>query len=202
LREIKTTAVQALQGAFQVTYPEDDSSGGLQPVQISVEYPVRRADMPAIWVDYEPAMLQTSGISYTEDDPDGNPLTRWRFQGHATFTIVAFSSNERDLIYDELVAMVAFAAQSQAPSVFRAAVENGTLIDTTWSFDTIEARGESAGMGTPWLSDEWIYERGIALQVTGDFVTDPVTMELVDLREIVITATDESDDESSVLTIG
>lgn len=202
LRTIKTAAVTALQQSFAITYPENDPAGGIQPAYVSVEFPVNAAQVPAIWVDYEPAMLQTAGVNYTEVDGNNVPVTRWRFQGHAVFDIIAFSSNERDLIYDELIALVAFAAQSDVPSTFRQNVENNNLVDTTWSFDQIESRAESAAPGTPWGSDEWIYERGIALQIVGDFATDPQTGALVDLREILVTGTDEEDGNATTLSIG
>jgi hypothetical protein len=201
LRTIKTTAVGAIQSAFQVIYPEDDASGGSQMPYVSIEYPIRQADYPGVWIDYEPAMLQTAGINYTELDSEGNFVARWRFQGHATFTVGALSSNERDEIYDQLIAMTAFAAQSDAPGPFRSYVEAQTLVATTWSYDAVEARGTYAAPGTPWGTDEVIYETGIALQVIGEFVTDPVTLQLVDLREIQVTMTDSDSGASRLATI-
>jgi hypothetical protein len=189
LREIKTTAVAALQQAFIIAYPETDPNGGNQPVYVSIEYPVNPAAIPAVWVEYEASDLRTVGVAYTEPDTTGSPMARWRFQGHLSFTIAAMSSNERDLIYDELVAMIAFASQSQGPSTFRQVVEASTLVATTWSYDIVEARGEAAAPGTPWGTDEVIYERGIAIQVVGEFVSEPQTMQLVNLSDIQVVAT-------------
>lgn len=191
LRTIKTTARDALKQAFLIAYPETDPAGGNQPVHISLEYPVEKAVIPAIWVEFEPTDLRTAGIAYTETDTQGNIFTRWRFAGMASFTVAAMSSNERDMIYDEMVALVAFAAQSEVASEFRQVIEAASLVATTWSYDTIESRGEAAAPGTPWGTDEVMYERGIALQVLGEFVTDPYTLQLVNLSEIRITATME-----------
>jgi hypothetical protein len=191
LREIKTTAVNALQQAFLIAYPESDPAGGDQPVYVSIEYPVNPAAIPAVWVEFEVSQLSTTGIANTETDASGATVTRWKFSGNVSFTIAAMSSNERDLIYDELVAMIAFASQSSAPSTFRSVVEASPLLATTWSFDTIEARGEAAAPGTPWGTDEVIYERGLAVQVVGEFVTDPQTTDLVNLTDIQVVATME-----------
>lgn len=202
LRTIKTTATEALQAAFQVAYPETDTAGGDKPVYISQEYPVEKAHIPAIWVEFEPTDLRTVGIAYTETDTEGNLYTRWRFAGMATFTVAAMSSNERDMIYDQMVALVAFASQTEAPSTWRQTIESSDLIATTWSYDTVDSRGEAAAPGTPWGTDEVMYERGIALQVLGEFVTNPITLQLVNLSEISITMNAEGlEDVSSLINI-
>jgi hypothetical protein len=202
LRTVKTTATEALQAAFLVAYPETDPGGGDKPVYISQEYPAEQAHIPAVWVEFEPTDLRTCGIAYTETDTEGNLFTRWRFSGMASFTVAAMSSNERDMIYDQMVALVAFASQTEAPSAWRQVIEASDLIATTWSYDTIENRGAAAAPGTPWGTDEVMYERGIALQVLGEFVTNPITLQLVSLAEIDIVMTSEQvEDTSSLITV-
>ena len=193
-------AVGAIQAAFDVTYPQDDAAGGIQKVYCSLDYPVRPQMIPAVWVNYEPAELRMAGIDYTETDALGNLVTRWVFQGHVSFTVVALSNDERDLICDELISMIAFAAQSEAPGPFRAYIdEGGGLLATSWSFDTIEPRGDGAAPGTPWMTDEVLYEQGLALQVRGEFVSSAVTLDLVPLREITIAATPDVPGEGAAL---
>ena len=191
LRSLKTSAVQAIEQSFQVRYPEPDPAGGTRPPYVSVEYPVDQAQYPAIWVDYEGAELRNVGIAYTEQDPAGNAYARWKFAGHVTFTIVALTSNERDMVYDQLVSLTAFAAQSSFPSQFRQVVEANPLIASTWGWDSVEDRAVAAAPGTPWGTMDVIYERGFAVQVVGEFVSDPVTYELAVLEEIQVTATDQ-----------
>jgi hypothetical protein len=202
LRTIKTTAVQAIQQAFQARYPEPDSGGGTRDLFVSIEYPVEEAQYPAIWVDYEGSELRTVGIAYTEMDASGNVYARWRFAGHIVFTIVALSSNERDMIYDQMVALIAFAAQSDFPSEFRQVVEAAPLVRVVWSFDTVEDRQPAAAPGTPWGTMDLIYERGFALQVIGEFVSDPNDYELVNLSEIQVVATVQGwPDQESIINI-
>lgn len=191
LRTIKTTAVQAVQQAFRASYPEPDAGGGTKDLFVSVEYPIEEAQYPAVWVDYEGSELRTVGIAYTEQDAQGNVYARWRFAGHVSFTIVALTSNERDMIYDQMVALTAYAAQSDWPSVFRQVVEGAPLVASVWSFDTVEDRPPAQAPGTPWGTMEIIYERGFALQVLGEFVSDPNTYELVPLSEIQVIMTPE-----------
>lgn len=189
LRTIKTTAVQAISTSFQARYPEPDPDGGARGVFVSVEYPVEEAQYPAVWVDYEGSELRTVGIAYTELDAQGNAFTRWRFAGHVVFTVVALSSNERDMLYDQLIAMTAFASQAEFPSDFRQVVENAPLVASVWSFDSVEDRPPASAPGTPWGTMDVIYERGFALQVIGEFVSDPNTAQLVTLSEIQVTMT-------------
>jgi hypothetical protein len=189
LRTIKTAAVQAVEQSFQARYPEPDPEGGARNVYVSIEYPVEEAQYPAVWVDFEPSEVRTVGIAYTETDAQGNAFTRWRFAGHAVFTVVALSSNERDMLYDQLIAMTAFASQSSFPSTFRQVVENALLVAAVWSFDSVEDRPSAAAPGTPWGTMDVIYERGFALQVIGEFVSDPNTTELVPLSEIQVVMT-------------
>jgi hypothetical protein len=202
LRTLKTTAVQAIQQSFQVKYPEPDAEGGTRNPFVSIEYPVEEAQYPAIWVDYEGAELRTVGIAYTEMDAQGNVYARWRFAGHIVFTVVALSSNERDMIYDQMVALTAFAAQSDFPSTFRQVVEEAPLVAAVWSFDTVEDRQPAAAPGTPWGTMDLIYERGFALQVIGEFVSDPNSYDLVNLAEIQVVATEQGyPDNQSVINI-
>jgi hypothetical protein len=203
LRTIKATAVQAIEQSFVAQYPAPDPEGGRRTVNVSIEYPVEEISYPAVWVDYEGSELRTVGIAYTETDPvSGAVYARWRFAGHVTFTVVALSSNERDMLYDQLVAMTAFAAQSSFTSTFRQVVENAPLVASVWSFDTVEDRPPAAAPGTPWGTMDVIYERGFALQVIGEFVSDPNTFDLVNLTEIQVVATDENNpDATSIIDI-
>lgn len=201
LRTIKTTAVQAIEQSFLARYPEPDAGGGARQPYVSVEYPVDQVNYPAIWVDFETAELRTVGIAYTQMDAQGNAYARWRFTGHAVFTVVAMTSNERDMIYDQLISMTAFAAQSDFPSAFRQVVENAPLIASVWSFDSVESRPSAAAPGTPWNTMEVIYESGFALQVIGEFVSDPNTQELVNLSEIQLVATMGGFPDTSVISV-
>jgi hypothetical protein len=202
LRTIKASAVEAIKASFLAAYPEPDPAGGQQELYVSIEYPVDEANYPAVWVDYEGAELRTVGIAYTETDASGNVFTRWTFAGHITFTVVAMSSNERDMLYDQLISMTAFASQPDAPSSFRQNVEANDLVACVWSFDTVEERPPAAAPGTPWGSMDVIYERGFALQVKGEFVSDPVTLQLVSLSMIQVVATPQGyPDQSSVIDV-
>lgn len=184
LRALKTGLVTALIETFDGNYPDQR----LQNLHVSIEYPIEPQAYPGIWVDFEESKLQTAGVAHYEIDDDGNHLLRWRYEGAVSYTIVAFSSLERDRIYDELVKILAFGRSSDSLGAFRDFVENNDLIAMNFDFDEIEVHGNAATPGTPWETDEIIYERTVVMQVIGEFTTNIDTGTLVPLSKIIIDA--------------
>jgi hypothetical protein len=187
VKQIQATIVNAVQAVFNPEYRNPNFQG----VHCSVEYPDEPQDYPSIWVQYDDAMLQIAGIAHTEFNNLNQIVSRWRFQGFAEFTVVAMSSLERDALYDEVVSQIAFASQTIVPNTFRTYIEADPLIATTWSWDTIEARGKAAAPGTPWDTMEVMYERSFAIQVLGEFLTSPQSTSLVNLKEIQVTGVED-----------
>lgn len=181
-RFLKTGLVKALEGTFNSNYPDEKMQG----IKVSIEYPVEQQDYPSIWVDFEEATLQTAGIDHHEEDESGNRVLRWRFEGHASYTIAAMSSLERDRIYDELVKVLAFGRSADYLNAFREFIESNDFIAMNFDFDQIEVSGNAATPGTPWETDEIIYESTLIMQVLGEFVTQVDTGDLVALSKIVI----------------
>lgn len=185
-RFLKTMVVNALRMTFDAEYPNED----FRQVNCSVEFPVQSEHYPAIWVGYDDdSPLTIAGISHRELIPDGaggwRQGTRWRFEGYVSFTTIALTSQERDALYDEMVRVIAFGAQSTATQQFRRYVEVGNdLIAANFTFDTIDPRGENAAPGTPWGTDEYIYECGMSLRVIGEIVIDSYAGTLVPLSAV------------------
>lgn len=184
LRNLKATLVVALQQTFDGAYPDPR----LQNLHVSIEYPIEPQEYPGIWVDFEESSLQTAGIDHYEYDDDGNKFLRWRYAGAVSYTIAAFSSLERDRIYDEMVKILAFGRSDDSLGAFRDYVESNPLIALNFNFDEIEVHGTAATPGTPWETDEIIYERTVVMQVIGEFVTDVNTGNLGVLSRIIIDA--------------
>jgi len=184
LTHLKAMVRVAVINTFDDQYPVEK----FRKVWCSVEYPIQQQNYPGIWVDYDDAKpLEVAGISHVETDEEGRPFTRWKFGGHATFTVVALSSLERDMLYDELVRVIAFGRQSTLTYRFRQYVQGNDLIACNFDFDTIQPGGNAAMSGTPWGSDEVIYEKSFSLQAIGEFVVDPEDGEIVPLSKIIVT---------------
>jgi hypothetical protein len=138
-------------------------------------------------------------------NPDGSGFRfykKWRFQGYATFTIVALSSLERDRLFDEFVKVIAFGEVNPQRSTFRNVIDNNDLIAMNMDFDSIAIRGAAANMGTPWGTNDVIYEITAACQVLGEFTSDISTGELVNLSEIDIFPEIEGGPTSEIIYTG
>jgi hypothetical protein len=184
LTALKTLLVTALQQTFDDDYPDAD----WRNVRVGIEYPVEPQQFPGIWVDYDDTdALTIAGVGHKEiKDTSTGPveITRWKFTGYVSLTIVALTSYERDRLYDEVVRVLAFGLQEAATSDFRRTIESNPYIAANCDFDTIQPRGNNAAQGTPWGTDEIIYERSLNFQVIGEFVPDVTTGQLYLLSEI------------------
>jgi hypothetical protein len=186
LTHTKAALTEALRATFDADYPQTD----FRNILVSIEYPIKQIDYPSIYVEFDESdQLAIAGINYIEitRTPDAvTKATRWRFYGTATLTCVALSSLERDRLYDEVVRAFAFGKQNPALSPFRNRIESNDLVAINANFDNLRATGDAAAPGTPWGTDEVIYERSASFQLQGEFVGDPDTSEIVPLSQIVV----------------
>lgn len=184
LQELKAALVEALKATFTGDYPEHD----FRSIKIGIEYPIDRADYPGIWVNYDDTQeLTIAGIAHTEiAEIDGHDVvvTRWRFGGTLTMTVTALSSLERDRLFDELIKVIAFARVTESRSQFRDKIEQNDLLAMNANFDMMRPSGDNAAPGTPWGTDEFIYEKSISIDLIGEFVSEPDQMIMVPLRQI------------------
>src|SRR5215471_1823937 len=144
---LKTTLTEAIRLTFDGEYVEPD----FRNIHASVEYPVEQQHYPGIWVDFEAqGQLENVGIDHREyasnEDGDGTSrrISRWRFQGFATFTVVALSSLERDRLFDELVRVMAFGSEQSQTRQFRSYIEDNEFIAMNFDFDQIAISGTAA----------------------------------------------------------
>jgi len=186
LAPLKTLLVEALKN----TLNEDYLIAEWQNTKIGIEYPIQEQDYPGIWVDYDDTdalkIAGTGHIEFKETNLGPVPFTRWRFSGYASYTVVALSSYERDRLYDELVKILAFGLSAPETSVFRHTIEDNEFIATNVDFDTVQPRGNNAAPGTPWGTDEIIYERTLNVNVIGEFIPNVQNGALYRLSDIKI----------------
>jgi hypothetical protein len=170
--ELKAAVVTGLRRTFTTEYPQQD----FRAPWCSIEYPVEKANYPAVWVNWEDTQeVEIAGIGHVEyvEDEHGaqHEVTRSKFGGVVTMTVAALSSWERDRLYDELVRIMVFAHKEPSVSAFRALIEHNELIAMNGDFDKVQPGGDSAAPGTPWGTDEWIYERSLSFNIIGEFVS-------------------------------
>jgi hypothetical protein len=194
LTHLKTLLVSAVRNTFDSTYPVQE----WQNLWCSIEYPIKRVAYPGIWVDYDPEdKLRVIGVGQTgfynqiEDSGLWNQTLGWRYQGYGTFTIVTLSSWERDRLFDEVVKVFAFGKLNPQESVFRQTITTNDFIAANINFDSLQVSGMSQVGGTPWGSQEIVYEVTLSMQILGEFYSNPSTNTLYTLREVLIDATPE-----------
>lgn len=184
---LKTLLVESLKLTFDNLYPEPEFRG----THVDLEYPVDAQKYPSIWVDYDDTQpLLRAGVGHLETAHPVTgvtvaPFTRWRFQGYVSLTMVAMTSLERDRLFDEVVRVIAFSNEDTVVGRFKNRIASNDLIAATLQTDKIEARGSAAAPGTPWGTDELMYERTLNLEIIGEFVPDPGAGTLVNLSKIV-----------------
>lgn len=184
MTNLKTNLVDAVLQTFDSDFPDPR----FQEIWSSLEMPVQPQNYPGVWVDYNPSgKLKRAGVGHVEYDSEGGlgrEFTRWRFQGMASFTCVALTSLERDDLHDEMVRVLAFGKEFTATSRFRQIIEDNEFIDMNMSFDEIQVSGHADTMGTPWGSDDRVYEVTISMEVLGEFVADSLTFDLAPIDAI------------------
>lgn len=182
ISETNVVAVEALRATFDSAYPvaqfrPHEVAGSVQPLWISVEAPMARSHYPGIWVEFETTGdLQTAGIDHKEvvvDDGGRERLVRrWRFTGRLLLTCAALSSVERDLLADEVIKLLASGMEHPARSRFRQAIEGNDLVGLQANWDKTSMTSPVGAPGTPWGTDDWVYERTLVKEVQGEFVSD------------------------------
>lgn len=191
---LKTLIVEALSATFDASYPVAEFQG----LRVGLEYPIDEQQYPSVWVDFDETQpLLKAGIAHQEfvDPADGTtpvaPFTRWKYQGYVSMTAVAMTSLERDRVYDELVRVVAFSNENGVLGRFKDTIATNDLIGATLNTDKIEARGNAAAPGTPWGTDEIMYEKSLNLEIVGEFVPDPASGTLISLSKILVIPQEE-----------
>lgn len=195
LAPTKTLMIEALQQVYGTadalgSFPITEFRG----IWISMEYPDAEADYPGIWVTFLPtAPLQVSGIghrNYTDPDPDDGTVhsyTKWRFAGVFSFTCVAMTSLERDRLADSLIEVLAFGVNSPETAPFHTYLDQNDLVGLQMNWDQFTITAPDESQGTPWGTDDPVYEVTVNVDCEGEFASDPSVASMIPLSAILVT---------------
>jgi hypothetical protein len=205
----KTLMVEILTEIFNGDSIGEDFGAG--KTWIGMEYPAETTNYPGIWVDFATSVdLQAASLTPDTFLPpvavgqSVRRVQRWRFAGTYSFTVVGMSSLERDSLLDTLIRIIAFGSAGLNLD-FKHMVESNDLIWLTMQFDRFGLVGGSANPGTPWGTEDVVYEETVQIDCEGEFLSDVDTGVLVPLTEVVVTdsiAGDGSTSESSQIGAG
>jgi hypothetical protein len=104
------------------------------------------------------------------------------------------SSLERASLFDEMIKIIAFGQTADSRRQFRSLIERNELIALSANWDNIRQSGSASTTGTPWDTDEQIYEITVSIGIQGEFVSDALTGALLPVTDIDIIAYSETDD--------
>lgn len=180
---------EATTAVYGAEFPEPD----FRDLWVSLEYPAAEANYPGIWLTYMPtAPLQVAGIGhreYTDPAADGSvrALTKWRFGGTLSFTCVAMSSFERYRLADSLIETLAFGKDNPDTSEFQATLDNNDLIGLQMQWDQFTIGAPDESQGTPWGTDDILYEMTVSVDCQGEFASDALGATLIPLSAVTVT---------------
>ncbi len=177
LAEVLTVLNEGMKRTFDQDYPVED----FRDTYVSIEYPIGEGDYPAVWVGFEPqGALSADGIGNTEmvsvETEEGTrfgEVSLWRFQGSALFTVMTTTSLNRARLMDEVVKAIAFGSREEGRGTFRDYLLAQDLIRIQMNYDEIDIRGMAETPGTPWGTDDLVYEVTLATDVIGEFASTP-----------------------------
>lgn len=177
LAETLTVLTEGLKRTFNVDYPVSD----FRDLHVSVEYPSEEQHYPGVWVNFDVAGdLSIAGIGHREfeetevdDETRFGEVTRWRFEGQSTFTLVSLTSLARARLLDEVVRVIGMGHLETGRGAFRTWVNDNPLIGLSMGWDHIALQGMAETEGTPWGTDDILYEVTLAVDTIGEFTSDP-----------------------------
>lgn len=187
LVELMAVAKDSMLAVFDEQYPEED----FRNLHVDLEYPMKSDQYPGLWVDYVPlSNPKNTGIAnlITENEPEVGWFRHrlWDFGGKITYTVATLSSLERARLHDEVLKTIAFGIEDDRRKPFFDQLLDNQYLAIVPIIDSVEVTGWSSSRGTPWNTEDMIYEVTLGIQIYGEFASAGESQTLVDLREIQI----------------
>lgn len=205
IRPLKTALTLGLRNTFDEAHPAETwlkygKGDGTGRLNVSIEFPIEEQAYPGIWVDFEPTQeIRIAGINHREyiEQEDGSfaEVQRWRFAGMVSYTVVAMSSAVRDRLFDEVVNIIAFGKDDPIRGRFRQAIEDNAYVAVSFDWDEIGLSGFTATPGTPWGTEDVIYEATARMECIGEFVSQPGADSLAPLGALVVRAYNDQEED-------
>lgn len=166
------------------------TSNVMSELSVHTNYPLSEAMYPCIWVNYSPqGSLTNAGIGHTELVTDNGSTFReayrYVFGGVVELTFAAMTSLQRFGVMDEFSRQLAISAsRANQENKLRSYVEDNDLVGMAVKWESFDISGVSETVGTPWGTDDVIYEGTIGIDIQGEVIFDPVGDELIPLSAI------------------
>ena len=188
LEKTTTIFVEAIEAAFDAEHPFEE----MRDISVHTEYPIDEASYPGMWVNFVPGGdVRNVGIGHIEyymTDAGLKEFYRWQFSGVLDIVVAALSSLERARMADWLAKTIAFGRpDGDGPlSDLRNYVDTNDWIGLRVIWEAFTLNGSAETPGTPWGTDDVVYEITLSLTVEGEVCMDPNTRTIVPLSAIVV----------------
>lgn len=171
-----TTSVREAVHNTSMTLDED--------IYVDIEYPMKEAQYPGIWVQFSVTSLKRAGIdheAWVQDDSGAwCPIQEFEVLGRVTLTVVALKNKDRDRLADMIISMLAFSRppdlvvtdpsrDAQQNRALKATLADNPYIAITINTDVLYPSGQTVNVGVPWQPDVLAYEDGYAFDLIGHF---------------------------------
>jgi hypothetical protein len=182
-RVVKLAVVEALRTTFDAAFDHE-----LAPRRIDIEYPEDSSDWPALlvqWRGTEPAWVGIDpDIEYDLGDGNVRSAREISFTGDVEIMVLALTSGERDRLWDNVMEMITMGRKRENTRRFFDVIESHEYVHIQVIESRVADLGESAGVGTPWGSDEIAYEASLRFSVIGQCWADAYSEEMLKLEAI------------------
>lgn len=184
VEQMLTLAVEAWQNTFTEEHPNPEVRG----IPVRVEWPLTEADYPCVWVNFvTTGDIRAVGLGHVEhsEGEDGvREVFRWAFEGVLETTVAALGNLERARLIDEVTKTIAFGTAHDNRGTFVQTLEHNDLIGVTPVYGAVSVGGFAETPGTPWQTDDVIYEATISMTIRGEVAFSPSDRVLVPLSDI------------------
>ena len=161
---------------------------------VEMEYPLEESKYPGVWIGFSFTKMQLASLDpeHYEEQPNGSKLhySLGSFEGVVSLTILSLSSLERDRISDALVQTILFGRRHEVAATFYDDLENNDYVNISVQNGTVRPSGQNTTFGTPWGTEDTVYEDAYNFSIMGQFASRYEDYGLVNLREIRIVPID------------
>lgn len=184
---LKREVISAFKPLFGNEYPDTDLRNR---IQIHLEWPNAREQLPAIYVTYTEGDIQNMGLGHIEFDTDesGAPIMvkHYRFDGQLNFNVLSLSALERDRIAAGLINLLAFGETIPAFDDFKEELADGDYVSMVINAEQIQTQGTNT-TPVPWGNeDEMIYSQTYSVPLHGEFYSDTSGSGLIRISDVEV----------------
>ena len=181
---IKEEVINALRLVFGPTYPDATYA---DKVDVTSEYPGTEVKYPLVVVRFTPNEVKNIGVGHYEIDPlfPMDEVLHWRFSGALMLTVYALTPIDRDAIMAGLTNLFAFGKDIPAFAKFQDQIRNQRYVTLVIMSDSF-TEGTDMAMPPAWnpQSNELLFSNSMTFQVFGEFFTSPSSGDLIEISEI------------------